>query len=76
MCFWLIEGFLFLIFFYYYLNSSAEPTYFYDFSALLRVNLFSLVGAFFSFIYILFIIILLYYTLLALTYLSTTQLLF
>ena len=32
--FWLIEGFLMLLFFYYYLNSSQEPTYMYDFSSL------------------------------------------
>lgn len=32
--FWLIEGFLFLIFFYYFLNSSQEPLYMYDYSSL------------------------------------------
>jgi hypothetical protein len=32
--FWLIEGFLMLLFFYYYLNSSQEPSYMYDFSSL------------------------------------------
>ena len=32
--FWLVEGFLFLLFFYYYLNSSQEPVYMYDFSSL------------------------------------------
>lgn len=30
MCFWLIEGFLFVIFFYYALNASAEPVFMYD----------------------------------------------
>jgi len=30
MCFWMIEGFLFVLFFYYFLNSSAEPTFMYD----------------------------------------------
>lgn len=30
MCFWMIEGFLFILFFYYFLNSSAEPTFMYD----------------------------------------------
>lgn len=30
MCFWLIEGFLFMIFFYYLLNASAEPFFMYD----------------------------------------------
>lgn len=32
--FWLVEGFLFLLFFYYYLNSSQEPNYMYDYSSL------------------------------------------
>ena len=74
MCFWLIEGFLFLIFFYYYLNSSAEPIYFYDFSASLRSNLFSCTNAYFNFIYLLFVLVLLYYILLALSYLHVSQL--
>lgn len=30
MCFWMIEGFLFILFFYYFLNSSAEPVFMYD----------------------------------------------
>jgi hypothetical protein len=34
MIFWLIEGFLFLLFFYYFLNSSQEPLYFFDYSSL------------------------------------------
>jgi hypothetical protein len=34
MVFWLIEGFLFLLFFYYFLNSSQEPLYMFDYSAL------------------------------------------
>lgn len=34
MIFWLIEGFLFLIFFYYFLNSSQEPLYMFDYSNL------------------------------------------
>ena len=34
MTFWLIEGFLFLLFFYYFLNSSQEPLYMYDYSSL------------------------------------------
>lgn len=32
--FWLIEGFLFLLFFYYFLNSSQEPLYMFDYSNL------------------------------------------
>lgn len=34
MTFWLIEGFLFLLFFYYFLNSSQEPLYMFDYSSL------------------------------------------
>ena len=34
MVFWLIEGFLFLIFFYYFLNSSQESLYMHDYSNL------------------------------------------
>lgn len=34
MVFWLIEGFLFLIFFYYFLNSSQEPLYMHDYANL------------------------------------------
>lgn len=34
MTFWLIEGFLFIIFFYYFLNSSQEPLYMYDYASL------------------------------------------
>ena len=30
MCFWLIEGFLFSIFFYYLINASSEPFFIYD----------------------------------------------
>lgn len=34
MVFWLIEGFLFMLFFYYFLNSSQEPLYMFDYSNL------------------------------------------
>lgn len=34
MTFWLLEGFLFIIFFYYFLNSSQEPLYMHDYSSL------------------------------------------
>lgn len=34
MVFWLIEGFLFLIFFYYFLNSSQESLYMHDYANL------------------------------------------
>lgn len=32
--FWLLEGFLFILFFYYFLNSSQEPLYMFDYSSL------------------------------------------
>lgn len=41
-CFWLIEGFLISLFFYYYLNSSQEPVYMYDYSSLNQEYLISL----------------------------------
>lgn len=34
MTFWILEGFLFLIFFYYFLNSSQEPLYMFDYANL------------------------------------------
>lgn len=40
--FWLIEGFLILLFFYYFLNSSQEPLYMYDYAALNQEYLISL----------------------------------
>ena len=42
MIFWLIEGFLFLLFFYYFLNSSQEPLYMFDYSNLNQENLIQL----------------------------------
>jgi len=41
MCFWLIEGFLFAILFYYLLNATGEPLFMYDIYAL---YIFSLVS--------------------------------
>lgn len=42
MCFWIIEGFLFMIFFYYLLNASAEPIFMYDTYGLYITQLISL----------------------------------
>ena len=42
MIFWLLEGFLFLIFFYYFLNSSQEPLYMFDYSSLNQESLIQL----------------------------------
>lgn len=42
--FWLIEGFLFLLFFYYYINSSKEVNYMFDEASLNQSSLLSLVN--------------------------------
>lgn len=55
MCFWMIEGFLFIIFFYYLLNASGEPYFMYDTFGLYINNLLSIK----NFLYINFLIILL-----------------
>lgn len=39
--FWILEAFLFLIFFYFTVNSSAEPVYMYDQSQIFKTHLFS-----------------------------------
>lgn len=46
--FWAIEGFLFSLFFYYYLNSSQEPLYMYDRSNLNNDFILNLQNGFFS----------------------------
>ena len=48
--FWIIEGFLFSLFFYYYLNSSQEPVYFYDTSSLNQDYLVSLTNVYFGYL--------------------------
>jgi len=64
MCFWMIEGFLFILFFYYFLNSSAEPVFMYDQNQLyLRQlnswNSFVLTATFFVFIINLLLVLIL-----------------
>lgn len=76
MCFWLIEGFLFLIFFYYYSNSSQEPLYFYDFSSLNQEHLFSLLSAYYNFFLLTLVVLILYYLMLNLNSFSFVQALF
>lgn len=76
MCFWLIEGFLFLIFFYYYTNSSQEPTYFYDYASYNNDFLFSLPAYYFNALFLIIIIFLLYYLLLNLLGFSYSVVLF
>lgn len=63
-CFWLIEGFLILIFFYYYINSSQEPVYMYDYSSLNQEYLVSLQTAGVNVILLSVIIYFMYFTLL------------
>ncbi len=60
--FWMIEGFLILIFFYYYLNSSQEPVYMYDYSALNQEYLVSLHVAGINIILLSLIIYFMYFT--------------
>lgn len=62
--FWLIEGFLFSLFFYYYLNSSQDVFYFVDEANLNQNFLTSLNNFFFSSFLLLFIIFYLLYLLL------------
>lgn len=57
MIFWLIEGFLFLLFFYYFLNSSQEPLYMFDYSNLNQEYLLQLKTSFKSLILLSFCII-------------------
>ena len=66
--FWIVEGFLFCLFFYYYLNSSQEPLYFYDFSALNQTHLFSLYNIYNNY---LLLLLLIWYTYIVLLKLST-----
>lgn len=73
MCFWLIEGFLFLIFFYYYLNSSQEPLYMYDTSSLNNDFLFNLITYYINIIFLVLSILFLYYLLLNLNSTVYTQ---
>jgi len=74
--FWVIEGFLFSLFFYYYLNSSQEPIYMYDESNLNQQFLPALTASYQSYLILLFIFFYTLYLLLALpTFKSTQQIL-
>lgn len=72
--FWLIEGFLMLLFFYYYLNSSQEPLYMYDYSALNQEYLVSLHVIGTNVILLSLVIYFMYFTLLRINSNSWTQL--
>lgn len=71
--FWLIEGFLFSLFFYYYLNSSQEPYYMYDEASLNQTHLFSLTTGYFSYVLLVALIWYSYYALLSLVNSSPRQ---
>ena len=71
--FWLVEGFLFTLFFYYYLNSSQEPLYMYDESNLNQLFLPNLVTFFFTIIIIIIIIFYSYYLILNIPTMSSKQ---
>lgn len=64
MCFWLIEGFLILLFFYYFLNSSQEPMYMYDYSSLNQEYLLSLHSISLNIILLSLVIYFMYFTML------------
>ena len=55
-CFWLIEGFLFLIFTYYLLNASSEPVFIYDNYSNYLNDCFSLKSFIFNFFFLIFIL--------------------
>ena len=74
--FWVIEGFMFSLFFYYYLNSSAEPVYMYDESNLNQQFLPSLIASYQSYLLLLFIFFYTLYLLLALPTFKSTQQIF
>ena len=71
--FWLIEGFLILLFFYYFLNSSQEPLYMYDYSSLNQEYLISLKTIYANTILLSLIIYLMYTLLLMLNFTIWSQ---
>lgn len=72
--FWLIEGFLLILFFYYYLNSAQEPLYMYDYSALNQEYLVSLHVIGTNIILLSLVIYFMYFTLLRINSNSWAQL--
>lgn len=71
--FWLVEGFLFLLFFYYYLNSSQEPIYMYDYSSLNQNYLPNLINSYPNFCLLGIIIIYYFYWILNYSNFSSQQ---
>lgn len=60
ICFWAVEGFLFVLYFFYYLNSSQEPLYMYDTSNLSQDFTLNLTTGYFNFLNLSVIILVLY----------------
>lgn len=56
--FWILEGFLFILFFYYFLNSSQEPLYMFDYANLNQEYLLQLRISYRSMMWLTFIIFL------------------
>lgn len=73
--FWLIEGFLFILFFYYYLNSSQEVLYMFDESNLNQTFLLPITAFYLNLILLIILIIYSYYVLHNLVNYSYKQLL-
>lgn len=74
--FWIIEGFMFGLFFYYYLNSAQEPLYMYDESNMNQNFLPSLVASYQSYLVLLFILFYTFYLMLSLPTFKSTQQIF
>jgi len=72
--FWFIEGFLFILFFYYYLNSSQEPYYMFDESNLNQNHLVSLPSFYINSLILITLIIYGYYIMLNLPSFNYKQL--
>lgn len=69
-CFWLIEGFLFLIFTYYLLNASSEPIFIYDNYSNYLNDCFSLKSFIFNFFLLIFLLNIFFYLVLNIKYKS------
>ena len=74
--FWLIEGFLFSLFFFYYLNSSQEPLYMFDYSSLNQEYLLNIENSIISLLNISFILILCFIVIIKINNLSNNQIFF
>lgn len=71
--FWLVEGFLFILYFYYYLNSSQEPNYFYDHSSVNQDYVLNLQTSYISLFLLFFVLLLMSYLLLSIQFLTIWQ---